>query len=212
MFTSRKFVGAFKKGTVPVRKDTGTDSKSSLPPSAGFTAHATCCLWNASGIIFKGVTKVNPQISVFPPKFPKSGKRGQGKPCGFPRLTCRGQIKEFKSFSAGHPPEGPLLPRWGNSPSAPAENSLTQPPWAASTSPQTGEGDLKGGQRPPLYFRSTLRCSSSRRGPWWRRRRRSGYTGPWRRRASPSRWRPSERCSCRSASRGRRTPCRWGSG
>ncbi|ERK63408.1 hypothetical protein HMPREF1545_01013 [Oscillibacter sp. KLE 1728] len=41
-----------KKGTVPVRKDTGTDSKSSLPPSAGFMAHATCCLWNASGIIF----------------------------------------------------------------------------------------------------------------------------------------------------------------
>ena len=62
------------------------------------------------------------------------------------------------------------------------------------------------------FLRPAWRCSSSRRGPWWRRRRRSGYTGPWRRRASPSRWRPSERCSCRSASRGRRTPCRWGSG
>ena len=116
----------------------------------------------------------------------------------FPRFFRLKAKEDVQSFSAGH---------------APAENSLTQPPWAASTSPQTGEGGSKGGgQRPPLYFRSAWRCSSSRRGPWWRRRRRSGYTGPWRRRASPSRWRPSERCSCRSASRGRRTPCRWGSG
>ena len=141
------------------RKDTRTDSKSHLPPSAGFTAETTCCLWNASDIIFKGITNVNPQISFSPKSSRKPGKRGQGETCGyaplrhrdsqprwgrqsrrclessslpppqaalrrFPRLICRGQIKKFKSFSAGHPPEGPLLPRWGNSPSAPTEKFI----------------------------------------------------------------------------------------
>ena len=32
------------------------------------------------------------------------------------------------------------------------ENTLSQPPWAASASPQTGEGELKGGTNSPLYF------------------------------------------------------------
>ena len=51
-FTSRVFVGAFKKENRPcAQRHTRTDSKSTLPPSAGFTAYATCCLWNASGII-----------------------------------------------------------------------------------------------------------------------------------------------------------------
>ena len=36
---------------------------------------STCCLWNASDIISKGVTKVNPQIS-FSPKFPQKRKKG----------------------------------------------------------------------------------------------------------------------------------------
>ena len=80
------------------RKDTGTDSKSYLPPSAGFTAEATCCLWNASDIIFKGATNVNPQISFSPKKFPKPRKGGQGKTSGFPRLICLWQIKMFNHF------------------------------------------------------------------------------------------------------------------
>lgn len=70
----------------------------------------------------------------------------------------------------------------------------------------------RGACPPPKDVRSSSPCSSSRRGPWWTQPRSCGYTGPWRRQASPSRWRPSARCSSRSASRGRRTPCRWGSG
>ncbi len=65
---------------------------------------------------------------------------------------------------------------------------------------------------PPKSLRSSSPCSSSRRGPWWTRLHSCEYTGPWRRQASPSRWRPSARYSSQSASRGRRTPCRWGSG
>ena len=91
------------------RKDTRTDSKSCLPPSAGFTAHATCCLWNASDIIFKQSTKVNPQIYILSPftrpaKRRNSGKRkgSQWKTAGFPRLIRQWQIKKLKSFSPRH--------------------------------------------------------------------------------------------------------------
>ena len=42
----------------------------------------------------------------------------------------RRRANQFELFSAGH---------------APAENTPTQPPWAASTSAHTGEGESKGG-------------------------------------------------------------------
>ena len=55
-----------QKGNRPcAQRHTRTDSKSYLPPSAGFTACATCCLWNASDSILKYSTKVNTQISFF---------------------------------------------------------------------------------------------------------------------------------------------------
>ena len=64
----------------------------------------------------------------------------------------------------------------------------------------------------PYQLTDTWKWKPSRRGPWWKPRCRSGYTDPSRRRASPSR-RPSAACPCsRTASRCRRTPCRWGSG
>ena len=47
----------------------------------------------------------------------------------------------FQSFSPRHPPEGPLLPLCGNSPSVRGENTLTQAPWARS--PVT---DVTGGR------------------------------------------------------------------
>ena len=43
--------------------------------------------------------------------------KGQGKTFGFPQLICLRQLKNLKPFSAGY---------------APAENTWTQPPWAAS--------------------------------------------------------------------------------
>jgi hypothetical protein len=51
-FTSIGIVGAFKKGNRPCAQG-HKDGKQSydLPPSAGFTAFATCCLWNALVII-----------------------------------------------------------------------------------------------------------------------------------------------------------------
>ena len=105
-----------QKGNRPcAQRHTRTDSKSYLPPSAGFTACATCCLWNASDSILKYSTNVNTQISFLP-------------------------------------------------------NSLTGSGW---------ERKMRWKLRP------SSRCSSSRRGPWWRRRRRNGYTGPWRWRAWP---------------------------
>ena len=167
------------------RKDTRTDSKSHLPPSAGLTRVSPHLLsLERIWYYIQGHHKCQPSNIIFPQNSRKPGKRGQGETCGyaplrhrdsqprwgrqsrrclesnslpppqaalrrFPRLICRRQIKKFKSFSAGHPPEGPLLPRWGNSPSVPAENSLTQPPWAAFTSPQTGEGESKGGTASP---------------------------------------------------------------
>lgn len=104
-----------QKGNRPcAQRHTRTDSKACLPPSAGFTAFATCCLWNASDSILKYLTKVNTQISFY-------------------LIFCR-------------------------------------KPGGAKRSPK---------------IRSASRCSSSRRGPWWRQRRRSGYTGPWRWRAWP---------------------------
>ena len=51
----------------------------------------------------------------------------------------------------------------------------------------------RGACSPPKDVRSSSPCSSSRRGPWWTQPRSCGYTGPWRRRASPSRWHPSGR-------------------
>lgn len=39
----------------------------------------TCCLWNASDIIFKGDKKVNPQISFSPKKFPQTQEKGPRK-------------------------------------------------------------------------------------------------------------------------------------
>ena len=49
----------------------------------------------------------------------------------------------------------------------------------------TGGGGSQGGACSPLKLTPASRCSSSRRGPWWRRRRSCGYTGPWRWRAWP---------------------------
>ena len=109
-----------QKGNRPcAQRHTRTDSKACLPPSAGFTAFATCCLWNASDSILKYLTKVNTQISFY-------------------LIFCR-------------------------------------KPGGAKRSPK---------------IRSASRCSSSRRGPWWRQRRRSGYTGPLLRPAWRCRWRP----------------------
>ena len=55
-----------QKGNRPcAQRHTRTDSKACLPPSAGFTAFATCCLWNASDSILKYLTKVNTQISFY---------------------------------------------------------------------------------------------------------------------------------------------------
>ena len=36
-----------------------------VPSSAGFTAFATCCLWNATNIISKASRLVKPKITVF---------------------------------------------------------------------------------------------------------------------------------------------------
>ncbi len=36
-----------------------------VPSSAGFTARATCCLWNATNIISKASQLVKPKITVF---------------------------------------------------------------------------------------------------------------------------------------------------
>ena len=64
-----------QKGNRPcAQRHTRTDSKSCLPPSAGFTAFATCCLWNASDSILKYLTKVNTQISFLPNFLPKTGR------------------------------------------------------------------------------------------------------------------------------------------
>ena len=36
-----------------------------VPSSAGLTAYATCCLWNATTIISKASQLVKPKITVF---------------------------------------------------------------------------------------------------------------------------------------------------
>ena len=62
-----------KKGRPYARKDTRTVAiKNMMPSSAGLTAHATCCLWNALIIIFKARRKVKPQISLFSSNLPHS--------------------------------------------------------------------------------------------------------------------------------------------
>ena len=62
----------------------------------------TCCLWNASDIIFKGITKVNPQISFSPKKFPQTREKGPGKNLRFfPILSPEGERKNFNHFRRG---------------------------------------------------------------------------------------------------------------
>ena len=59
-------------------------------------------------------------------------EKGQGKTFGFPQLICLRQLKNLKPFSAGY---------------APAENTWTQPPWAAS--PVTAVVARRGACSPP---------------------------------------------------------------
>ena len=166
-----------KRNRPYVRKDTRTDSKSTLPPSAGFMREFSPAVFGTHLILYSRASQMSTLKYHFPPKFPQTRGKGPGgnlrlctvaasrfpAPLGPPIAPLpRKQLassaaggasplspvdlpkanQKIKSFSAGHPPEGPLLPRWGNSPSVPAENSLTQPPWAAFTSPQTGEGGI----------------------------------------------------------------------
>ena len=147
------------------------------------------------------VLYLNPDhLSRFKSNFPLSHpsqarEKGPGKNLRFFPVLPPQAEEELKSFSAGRPPEGLLLPLRGNSPSVPAENSLTRAPWSRTpVTDVTGGGVARRGAcSPPKDVRSSSPCSSSRRGPWWTQPRSCGYTGPWRRRASPSRWHPSGR-------------------
>ena len=69
--------------------------------------------------------------------FSAKGRGARGNPSGFPQFVRRRRTKNFQSFSAGR---------------VPAENTLTQPPWAASpVTDVTGEGGGRGesGEAPP---------------------------------------------------------------
>ena len=73
MCRAHRVSNAFKKRTplCPERHKDGSD-QNMMPSSAGLTACATCCLWNALIIIFKARRKVKSQISLFSSNLPHS--------------------------------------------------------------------------------------------------------------------------------------------
>ena len=153
-----------------------------------YEGHPSPAVFGTHLILYSRASQMSTLKYHFPPNFRRSGKRGQGKTYGFPRLICLRQIKKFKSFSAGHPPEGASLAPLGQFTFC-ACRKYPGPRARGARTPVTdvtGGGVVRRGARsPPRVLRSASQCSSSRRGPWWRRRRSCGYTGPWRRRAWP---------------------------
>ena len=170
-------------------------------PRQDLRAKPTCCLWNASDIICKGKVNVNTQIKGYQEKDRAiydyfAGREGQGG-----RLPVCASQKHPAPRVSGHAQVAGTKMRFV---------SILY----SRLSPLSGRTEEKRRDASPPFrsLRPISRYSSARRGPWWRRRRSCGYTGLWPRRALPSRWRPSGCCSSPSASRGRRRPCRWGSG
>ena len=114
--------------------------------------------------------------------FPHQPGKGSRENLRFPRFIRQGQMKEMRSCSPRRAPGRPRLspraapqavgfdtrlrawscPARGNSPSVRGEKTLSQPPWATSTSPTSGSPQKRG-------FCGERRCKRS--GVRFRQRR-----------------------------------------
>ena len=180
-----------------------------LAPPAVFGTHLVLYL------ILDDLSRIKSYI--FPISGPcRHGKKGREKPVFFPVLPPQAEEENQIIFAATCAWRKSIDPRAGGAHASDRRHWETAetPPVTEKVRLFRGSGAIDGPNRagnrnaatvepsgvvrrgacsPPKDVRSSSPCSSSRRGPWWTQPRSCGYTGPWRRRASPSRWHPSGR-------------------
>ena len=148
------WVRGVQKGTVPMPKDMRTEKhhQKILPSSAGLTEFPPPAVFGTRLLLYQIL------------------------------LKCQVFLQNSISFSVSAEAASPLLPSNGMITSLiraqPDERSSSPRKLQASRTGEyarRGRSYMQGGKSNShaCIIRSSLRCSSSRRGPWWRRRRSS---------------------------------------